>query len=191
MREEFLSSMDSDSPVLAGKLLVSNPGLSDPNFHRSVIFLSAHSVEDGAMGVVLNRPSAQTFNQVAKVDCEPAMDSVPVYHGGPVSSGNCLLSAFKSIENDRAICFYLGLSMEKLSQLMGSGDVIMPRAFIGYSGWSAGQLEQEIAENAWILCPLDPEILRQPSADMWKVLCDRYKPEWSVLDRIPEDPSLN
>jgi putative transcriptional regulator len=191
MREDFLSSMDRDSPVWAGKLLVSNPGLNDPDFHRSVIFISAHSEEEGAMGVVLNRPSLQTFNEVATVPCEPALESVPVFHGGPVSPGNCLLSAFKSIENDRAICFYLGLSMEKLGELVNSGEGIMPRAFIGYSGWSAGQLEQEIAENAWILCPLDPEILRKPPAGMWKVMCDRYKPEWSVLARIPDDPSLN
>ena len=147
----------SDFASLQGSLLVASPDLLDPNFRRTVVLLTEHDAE-AAMGVVLNRRL-----EIAVVDAVPVLaelveDGAQVFSGGPVQSGSVLaLADFNEPAQSAALAFgsigYLR-GDEDPAELVG--DVTAVRVFAGYSGWGPGQLEAELAQEAWITCPPSP-----------------------------------
>lgn len=191
MRPMYSSDADSGSGLCAGKLLLAHPGLGDPNFNRSVVLISAHSGEEGAMGVVLNRPAAKKLGEFKSGPDFTSLAELPVYFGGPVAPSECLLAGFQMASDGRGVHFYFGIPVERLSDWLARGEVLQAKAFIGYAGWQAGQLEQELEENAWALCPLAPDLLQAPMEDLWKRLLMRFRPEWRLLADAPEDVSGN
>ena len=142
---------------LTGHLLIAMPGMSDPFFSKSVTFICTHN-QDGAMGVMINRPtdlSYETLFEKIKVDlaqCELA--EKPVLYGGPVQPERGFVLHERSGEWDST------LSIAENTALTTSKDILESVAIgtgptkillaLGYAGWTAGQLEQEIAANSWL-----------------------------------------
>ncbi len=180
-----------ENPTLSGTLLIAHPGLLDPNFRRTVVLISAHSGKDGALGVVLNRPMGKTLgDQKAEFTSGP-LANVPLYYGGPVNSDEMILAAW-NWENDKVFRLYFGISREKASEMMQSDPGTDLRAFIGYAGWSGGQLESELKQNAWVVCPVEANALaREGGEPLWRHILSRVKPELAFLANTPEDPSRN
>lgn len=144
---------------LAGRMLLAMPGMGDPRFERSVIFLCAHS-EDGAMGLIVNRPALDiTFPQLLAQLSISHRDDVPVpevHLGGPVEHGRgFVLHSDDYRRTDATLTVPGGFGMTATTDVLediarGEG----PRAALlalGYSGWGPGQLESEIAGNAWLV----------------------------------------
>src|SRR5213075_3005654 len=134
---------------LAGSLLVAHPNMLDPNFRRAVLFISAHDVEDGALGVILNRPLDK---QVADLGNEPApegLGDVPVFLGGPAGKNQLMFAAFEW-QKGKGLKLNHNVGIDEAHQLVDE-DPALIRAFVGYAGWSAGQLEAEMQQKAWIL----------------------------------------
>jgi putative transcriptional regulator len=176
---------------MTGTLLVAHPSLRDPNFCRTILFLSHHSAEDGAIGFVLNRPLDQQFGDLAEAPGHPFLESVPVFYGGPVSDNDLVLVCVQWHDAPAAVAFRgFGSS--------GSEIEIPPefqrglRAFRGYSGWSRGQLESEIASKAWIVVPpTKPLIEMHAPRTAWRDVMHSFGPIYKLLAEAPDDPSLN
>jgi putative transcriptional regulator len=159
---------------LDGQLLVAMPGMSDSRFARSVIYLCAHS-EDGAMGIVLNRPARKVnFSELlVQLDVIPSdeairlpaqAESIQVLKGGPVETGRgfVLHSNDYFIENS-TLLIDTGISLTATVDILraiakGAGPDNALLA-LGYAGWSAGQLESEMQHNGWLNCPADPSLI--------------------------------
>jgi putative transcriptional regulator len=167
---------------LTGSLLVAHPSLRDPNFRRSIVFLSQHSAEDGAVGFVLNRP-VDVFQQEKNPD-------IPVYFGGPVDAGTMLLASIQWRENPALVAFRAFGAVDDLADREGWGNGL--RIFVGYSGWTAGQLEHEIELNSWIVIPPTRSlILMEAPETAWIEIMRNSGPFLRLMAEAPDDPSLN
>src|ERR1700752_3425396 len=144
-----MRDLGSEKPrCLAGSLLVAHPSMLDPNFRRTVLFISAHDPDDGAIGVIINRPLEKSVADLVNETPPQNLADVPVFFGGPVGNNQLMLAAFEWHKGEG-----LKLNQQVLNAL-GSGLTDEPsvvRAFLGYAGWSAGQLEAEMRQNAWIV----------------------------------------
>lgn len=158
-----------DHDALAPGLLVAVPQLADPNFERSVVFLLAHG-EEGAFGLVLNRPSLLVLRDVcAELGIETLRDDL-VFIGGPVEEQRGFLlhgdaAQPESEQLDEGI--FLSGAPAVLSDLCGRSAPM--RLFVGYAGWGPGQLEHELREGAWLTLPVRPEYIYSVEPDgLWE-----------------------
>lgn len=161
---------------LAGKLLAAMPAMGDPRFHRSVIFLCAHD-EKGAMGIVINNemsnvPLSLLLSQLSLKVGDDFAD-FPVLQGGPVETARGLLLHTSDVLKSESIRidadFAVTGTIDALREIV-SGEGPSDKLFaLGYAGWSAGQLEAEIADNAWMVIDADPELVfRTPADQKWE-----------------------
>lgn len=187
-----MRDLEQFNPSLRGQLLIAHPALVDPNFRRSIVLLSEHSVEDGALGIILNRPLGQTLGEVRPVFAQTQLQAVPVFQGGPVGEEDVILVAWRVGQAQQDLRFYFGSTPEKVVELLESDPGYEVRAFLGHAGWSAGQLEGELAESAWLLSPIATECLRvEDLSPLWRRLVLRLSPDLRFLVDAPEDPSVN
>ena len=185
-----MRELGNKSESLAGSLLLAHPKLRDPNFVRTVILLSLHNSE-GAMGVVLNRPLEKTLADLGPEFGRSELAKVPLYCGGPVNPEQLILVAWQTTTFDGTFKLYFGIDPQKLQELMTETRLEV-RAFLGYSGWSASQLENEMKLDTWLVSPVPAELLGQlEGVDLWKRIVGGLSPEWRVLADEPEDPSQN
>jgi putative transcriptional regulator len=178
---------------LAGQLLLASPALRDPNFMRAVVLIGAHN-EEGAMGVVLNRPSTATVGEVVP-QLEPAIDEdETVYVGGPVQPNSIVFLA-EFLDPEPAGLLVLGrigfptpeTDIDELAEATARR-----RVFAGYAGWSGGQLEDELEQGDWIAFPAMPEDIFTANPEMlWSVVLERKGGSYALVARMPVDPSLN
>jgi len=170
---------------LTGSLLVAHPTLRDPNFRRTIIFLSQHCEAEGATGFILNRPLDEAMPEGG------GLENVPVHFGGPVEPTRLVLTSLQWRKNPAAVAFRLFVGT-------GGADVIERewrdglRAFVGYSGWSAGQLESEIDSDSWIVIPPTRELIEmQNPVPAWRNLMRHSGPLLHLLSEAPDDPGRN
>jgi putative transcriptional regulator len=179
---------------LRGRLLIASPVLVDPNFHRTVVLIAEHT-EEGAMGLVLNRP-AETLVADAVPDLSELADSgAPVYVGGPVASDSVIVLAEF---DDPAVA---GVLLDDDLGFVGTGGadlgevadgVRRARVFAGHSGWGPGQLEAELEEDSWIVePPRREEIFSEDPHNLWAAVLRRKGREYALLSTMPPDPSVN
>lgn len=179
---------DANDNHLAGMLLVAMPGMPDPRFDRSVIFLCAHSSE-GAMGIIVNQLAENVaFDSIIEqLGIEPTPDAaeLKVHVGGPVESsrGFVLHSADYVHENTLMIDegFALTATVDVLRAIAG-GEGPRQKVFaLGYAGWAPGQLDAEIQKNGWLITPPDLSVVFElDDAEKWT----------GALRKIGVDPSL-
>lgn len=175
---------------LTGSMLVAHPSLLDPNFRRTVLFISAHDPDDGALGVILNRPLDKHVGDLVSDEAPAALSDIPVYVGGPVGR-NQLMFAILEWEQEHGLKLNHNVGLEEANELLGR-DPESIRAFVGYAGWGAGQLEQEMKQNAWLLHKPTPATLN-PSrlSKLWFDIMCGLGPWYKLLAVAPDDPSLN
>jgi len=184
MRERRQSQKES----IAGSLLLAHPALRDPNFRRSVVLMSVHNAE-GAMGVVLNRPLGKRLGEIDGAFALGALAGVPIYSGGPVQTGQLLLVAWQNQVDGFRLHF--GIEPEKAGQLAGEEGTEL-RAFLGYSGWSGGQLEKELKHDTWLVTDVPADLMSYKQDDqLWRLVLSAMGEEWRLLAEEPEDTSLN
>jgi putative transcriptional regulator len=177
---------------LAGSLLIAHPGLLDPNFLHSVIFVTAHQKEEGAIGVVINRPTGKTIADLAPSSAPTGLESVPVYAGGPVQSDQILFSAWHW-SHDNVLQMQFGIDAAQAARIQTEGRFQL-RAFLGFSGWTPGQLENEIDQASWIVQGLTTQILQDHDPeDLWRALVETASNGFGGADwpPPPDDPSDN
>jgi putative transcriptional regulator len=178
---------------LQGKLLIASPTLLDPNFARTVVAIANHD-DDGALGVVLNRPS-ETEVADAVPDLADLVDGGDVVHvGGPVQPAAIVVLAEFETPDDAAflVTESVGLVSDRTS-IERLGDVTARRrVYAGYAGWGPGQLEAELEREDWILEPARPaDVFTEEPEELWGAVLERKGGRYRLVARMPLDPSVN
>ncbi len=176
--------------TFGGSLLLAAPSLRDPNFFHTVLLLAAHNAQDGAFGYILNRPlDKQVSDLLEDQDLGPLAD-VPVFLGGPVGTNKLSFAALDWNSRKRCLQVQTHLSTDQAIRELNKGRVV--RGFVGYSGWSEGQLENELEQHSWIACkPIKSVISDAQPANLWNTILADLGPYYNLLARMPSDPSLN
>lgn len=181
----------SEPPSMAGSLLLADPELPDPHFRRTVVLISSHSAEDGAMGVILNRPTGECLADLDPHLVYDKLGDVPVYEGGPVQADQILLGAWSWTGEAHVFRLFLGIDADKARELQGQENTLV-RAFKGYSGWGKGQMEAEIEVRSWTVATITPDVFGHlEGVPLWKELIRQVHPEWTLRIERPERPDLN
>jgi putative transcriptional regulator len=179
---------------LRGKLILASPALHDPNFARTVVLIAEHT-EDGAMGLVLNRPATSTVGEAVPDLSWLTGEDEPVYVGGPVAgTAVIVLAEFDRPELAGAVVEgdlgFIGPDVDDPERL--DGALRRARVFAGHAGWGPGQLEAELEEEAWIVePPRRDEIFTVEPETLWSAVLRRKGRRYALLATMPPDPSLN
>ncbi|RYZ56017.1 MAG: YqgE/AlgH family protein [Sphingobacteriales bacterium] len=179
--------------LTTGKLLIAEPFLADPNFTRSVILLCEHS-DEGSVGFILNRSTELTLGDLLPDLYTPLL---PINQGGPVQLDTLHMLHRMPVQfggNEIFPGVYWGGSYEALQEVIVNNEYqpIDLRLFVGYAGWSPGQLEAEIKEGAWLVSDLTQDILFETEPDrVWKQAIKSLGQDYSYLANLPLNPQLN
>jgi len=185
---------DENQEPQKGKVLLSEPFLLDNYFKRSIVLITEHN-ENGTIGFVLNKPVDVNINEVVenfpKIDADVAL-------GGPVSTntlhylhtlGDIIPESVHVLGN-----IYWGGDFEVVERLISSGNIDKGqiRFFLGYSGWSPNQLEDELAENAWVVGDISPDEVMMPmNKHFWTKTLQRMGKKYEMWANFPENPEMN
>jgi putative transcriptional regulator len=178
---------------LCGQLLLASPTLMDPNFRRAVILVGVHS-EEGAMGVVLNRPSEVTVSEAVPQLEQTVAEQEPVYVGGPVQPSSIVFLA-EFLDPTPAGLLVVGrigfpapdAGIEELTEATARR-----RVFAGYAGWGEGQLDAELDQGDWIAHSAVPDdVFCEEPEDLWSSVLTRMGGSYALIARMPADPSVN
>ncbi|HEX4035209.1 MAG TPA: YqgE/AlgH family protein [Solirubrobacteraceae bacterium] len=178
---------------LRGKLLIAPPTMLDPNFERTVVLVAAHD-EEGALGLVLNRPLDTPLEEISP-ELRPLVEPGTMLHsGGPVAPDSAVVLAdFQDTTLASLMIFgTVGFPSAEceLSDLVDGAR--RARVFAGHSGWGPGQLDGELGADGWIVGQLAPDELWQAdSAGLWATALRRKGGSYALLATMPEDPSVN
>jgi putative transcriptional regulator len=177
-----------------GRILISEPFLNDTYFRRSVVLLTEHSKE-GSIGFVLNKPVELTISDVLK-DFPEIDASISI--GGPVNTntihyihtlGEQIPQSVKVLKN-----LYWGGDFETIKALILKGKISGKdiRFFLGYSGWSPKQLDNELSMNSWLITELDAEtIMRSSDLKLWQDTLHKVGDKYKIWANFPENPGMN
>jgi putative transcriptional regulator len=178
---------------LCGQLLLASPALHDPNFERAVILVGIHN-EEGAMGVVLNRPSDVTVGEAVPQLEQAVAEEEPVYVGGPVqpSAVVCLAEFLDPEPAGLLVLGRIGFPAPDAGVDELTEATARRRVFAGYTGWGEGQLDQELASGDWIAhTALPDDVFTDEPQHLWSAVLGRMGGGYALLARMPSDPNMN
>lgn len=178
----------------AGTLLIAEPFLKDPNFKRTVVLLCEHQ-EEGSFGFVLNRNYQHSLSELIP---DLTDIDIPVFYGGPVQKDTLhFLHQYPDLIPDGyevADGIYWGGNFDKAIEMLRENriDSNKIRFYIGYSGWTGGQLETELKEKSWLITPAVRKLVFHRKLDeIWKDSLRNLGGEYEMMINFPVDPSLN
>lgn len=176
-----------------GQLLIAGPALVDPNFWRTVVLVIEHT-DEGALGLVLNRPSETSVGD-AVAELEEMVDSDErLFIGGPVQpSAVIVLAEFEDATDAALIAFAdVGVLATGAPPEDAPAGVRRGRAFVGHAGWGPGQLDSELERGDWILDQARREdAFSATPLDLWPKVLTRKGGSYALVARMPPDPSVN
>ena len=178
---------------LRGQLLIASPVIDDPNFRRTVVLIAEHG-DEGAMGVVLNRPS-ETLVQDAASPLEVLVEPGSlIFTGGPVEPAAVVVLAEFDDPDEAATVVVddVGFMRSDADPIDAGDRMRRARVFAGYAGWGTGQLEGEIEEEAWFIEPALPDdVFSEEPERLWSTVLERMGDQYRLLARMPDDPRMN
>jgi putative transcriptional regulator len=178
----------------SGILLISDPFLKDPNFMRTVVFLCDHQ-EQGSFGFVLNRKYENTIDELIP---ELAGHKIPLFYGGPVQMDTIhfLHQYSEEIQGGQEVMkgIYWGGDFDKVVDMVRNNEIDENkiRFFIGYSGWSDGQLKNELEEKSWLTVKATRKLVfHRDYKELWKDSLKQLGGDYEIMINFPIDPQLN
>jgi putative transcriptional regulator len=179
----------------AGKLLISEPFLSDPNFKRSVVLIAEHEAQ-GTLGFILNQPSSLLLKDLVPDLWEA---NYPVFIGGPVEvdTVHFIHRCYDKLNSGEEIAngIYWGGNFETLKILVNNNSISENEVkfFLGYSGWGESQLTEEISDNTWIVSDkYHPDVVFSANEEeLWREVIINLGPKYAHISNFPSDPRLN
>lgn len=184
----------SKTEIQTGSLLVALPTLLDPNFRRTILFLSHHDPEGGSVGFILNRPREVCLGDLANTS--EGGEEIPVYEGGPVERKSLIVARIHWHGEMDGVRFQSLGEDDLPSPLEKGSDHDEIRAFTGYAGWSGGQLERELAEKSWVILPPTADLIlpvktSEEGSDRWRAIMKRLDPIYHLMAQAPDELGLN
>jgi putative transcriptional regulator len=190
-----------DEQSLSGRLLAATPQLGDPNFRRTVVLIVEDDLDEGTLGVILNRPTEVPLDQVLETWTPLASGPPVVFRGGPISPNSALALAlahgsdepmgWRSLDGTPMMSRIGLVDLGAPPELLADGITSM-RVFAGYAGWGAGQLREEIDEGAWYVLPGDPaDAFAADPERLWQQVLRRQGGELALVATFPDDPECN
>jgi putative transcriptional regulator len=176
-----------------GQLLIAGPTLVDPNFWRTVVLIVDHS-EEGALGLVLNRPSETTVGEAVPQLEELVDPDGALYIGGPVQPSSVIVLAQLEDPDDAALISFddVGVIGTGTDPDQPPAGVRQGRAFVGHAGWGPGQLDSELERSDWITTPASLTDAFSPEPrELWTGVLTRMGGSYALVARMPADPSVN
>jgi putative transcriptional regulator len=175
-----------------GQLLVAGPALLDPNFRRTVVLVVEHTAE-GALGLVLNRPSESTVGESVPELEHLVAPGEQLFIGGPVQpTGVIVLARFEDPDPEALLSFDDVGVLRTDASLEDPPGLLEARGFAGHAGWGSGQLDAEIEQQDWILEPATAGDAFCPEPErLWSAVLARKGGSYALVARMPPDPSLN
>ena len=180
---------------LRGQLLIASPKIVDGNFRRTVVFMAEHT-EEGAMGLVINRPAETTVGEaVPELTWLTGGGDDAVWVGGPVAAASVIVLAEFEDPSHAAVVVdgdlgFVPAEIEDRDDL--AANVRRARIFAGHAGWGPGQLEAELDEDSWIIEPAQPaDVFTTEPEALWSRVLRRKGREYVLLATMPMDPSQN
>lgn len=174
---------------LRGKLLLADPSLRGSIFHHSVVLIHDHD-DSGAVGLILNQPTGKRVSDFLTTPEFEAIGGLAVHLGGPVDAHQLTFSSFWW-SGKQGLRWALRLTPEQAYEHARKPGRIL-RAFIGYSGWSEGQLEDELERDSWFTCTPQSDLLGQHhDPELWKELMAGISPLHRLMAMAPEQIHLN
>lgn len=164
---------DDETAHLDGKLLIAMPGMGDPRFEKSVIYMCAHS-EDGAMGLIVNKPVEELdFSDLLEqldLKSDRPIEGVKVHFGGPVEHGRGFVLHSRDYDAEESTLgiddrFGMTASLDILEDISNGEGPDACLLALGYSGWGPGQLEDELQNNGWLVADASPALVFETSND--------------------------
>lgn len=180
---------------LRGQLLLDSGSLYGSFFYRTVVLVCTHD-EDGAFGLILNRDSGMKVGEaLPNAKLPDSVKALPLFIGGPVQPGVLSYLVTDEFLPDANVMpgVSVGHSLEELIDLASYAPPTRKiRVFAGYSGWSPGQLENEIKHKAWLVHPASKELIFHPKPeDLWRLILCKKGPVYRIIALAPENPSVN
>lgn len=180
----------------ARRLLVAVPTLADPNFFRTVVFMIEHN-DDGAVGLVLNRPTDARLTEALPEWAEVAAAPAVAFVGGPVQQEEAVIGLARVGMVEDTDDWQPLLGRVGTLDLSGSpsevkADLEVVRVFAGYSGWGPGQLDEELDQGGWFVVDADPEdLFVAHPASLWRTVLRRQGGDLAVSANYPLEPGVN
>jgi putative transcriptional regulator len=190
--------MGSMTDVVPGMLLLSTPGLTDPNFADTVVLL-LNADEEGVLGVILNRPSQVLVSDITEVESWTPLLTTPevLFRGGPVSVEGAIAVGLLRDEDDEPVGFRsvlgrLGIVDLDTPVALFEGSLVGLRIFAGYAGWDPDQLRGEIARGDWyVVAGETGDLFREDASELWRDVMRRQPGQMAWHSTRPVDPDLN
>ncbi len=175
----------------AGRLLISRPEMSDPNFDGSVTLMIQHD-HNGAFGLVLNRPLGLSVNEAFEGWEALVGEGGLIHAGGPVETDSLIALGRAEDQAGELVHGLYSVDLNESPVQAIAQGIVAVRIFAGYAGWGAGQLEGELASGAWWLVDAEPDdVFIAKSADLWPRALKRGGGDMAWFAHMPNDPSLN
>ncbi|WP_283137302.1 YqgE/AlgH family protein [Rhizohabitans arisaemae] len=187
--------------ISVGGLLVATPLLEDPNFRRSVVLIVEHDQAAGTLGVVLNRPTEVSVLQVLSAWSPLVSGPSVVFQGGPVQLDSALAIAavpsgadplgWKRLGGPSGLSDLGTVDLDAPPEILAA-EITQMRIFAGYAGWSAGQLDAEVADGAWYILDSEPgDAFSEVPERLWRSVLRRQGGEMAFVANCPDDPTMN
>jgi putative transcriptional regulator len=174
-----------------GQLLIAGPALLDPNFWRTVVLVVEHT-EEGALGLVLNRPSETVVSDAVPELGEAIGGDDLLFIGGPVQPAAVVVLARFEDPSDSVLVAFDDVGVLGGAETAEVADVIEARAFVGHAGWGEGQLDAELERGDWIIEPARrSDVFSDSPRDLWSLVLTRKGGSYALVARMPPDPSWN
>lgn len=177
---------------LGGSLLIAGPSLFDPNFRRTVVLIGHHD-DEGAVGVVLNRPTEHEVVEAAPPLATLVGPGERLFVGGPVQpEAAVVLADFEEPSRAEVLAFGSVGFLPQETDASELGALRRARVFAGYAGWGPGQLEAELGEESWFVADAtEDDVFTTSPERLWSDVVRRKGPGFRVLTTMPADPAMN
>jgi len=175
---------------LAGNLLIANPSLRDDTFNRAIIYLVEHNPLQTSTGFILNNPTGTNVGKLVHTQELTALRHLPVYYGGPCDNDKLMFIQFKWTTGNKLKC-KTQINSNQATELIKEPNNLL-RAYIGHSGWSKGQLSEELVSNTWFTARPPINLLNQtPDKSLWTHTLAHLSPFHKIISLHPKQPELN
>ncbi|MDZ4743634.1 MAG: YqgE/AlgH family protein [Verrucomicrobiota bacterium] len=186
--------MDQKNKSLKGAFLLDNGSLAGTFFARSVILICEHN-EKGAYGLIVNKSVSTTIGSALAADLPQKTKNSPLFIGGPVQTKSLSFLYTSSEDSFHSVIkgVDLGHDLDDLQEISRQDDPLFKvKIFAGYSGWTSGQLENEIERDSWLILPSDSnQIYEEPHDTLWQGMLQALGWKYKLIADFPEDTSLN